>query len=105
MNFSINNPKEYARLGLKDCGNRLITCYVCNNCLINFQITKTNEDLVESNINPITTKVLIVCEKCDNGIETLIRGQFYIGAGQENIGFEIDENPKDFDLIIRARLK
>jgi len=92
-------------LGLKNCGNHIITCYVCNNCLIDFQITKTNEDLIDENIDPIITKTLIICEKCNNGIETLIRGKFYIGAGQENIGFEIDEDPKDFDLVIRARLK
>ncbi len=60
-------------LGLKDCGNINIECNKCNNKLIIFQITKTNEDLIDENLNPIITKALIVCEKCGRKQGHIIR--------------------------------
>ena len=92
-------------LGLKDVDKIFIQCPACKNRIVEFQITKSNQDLIEENIKPVITKILIVCCDCNVNIETIeIRGQFYIGAGQDNVMLEICDSD-EFDLTIRAKLK
>lgn len=112
INFSNNdNDKEHFFLGLKDYPTRNVSCKNCNINLVDFQITKSNEDLVEENVKPINTRALIICNTCDYREKVEIRGQFYIGAGQENLTIDIiecgtlKEDEKKSDIIVLAKLK
>jgi hypothetical protein len=108
INFTNDNNKEREFLGLKDYPIKSICCKTCSINLVDFQITKSNEDLVEENLNPITTNISIICNECNYKETIKIRGQFYVGAGQENVAIDIIESVDYSDkssLIILAKLK
>jgi len=85
--------KERTPLGISDKGNVVATCSICKRDLMIFQLTKTNEELVGENKNPITTRIAVYCENCKNINRVIsIKGQFYPGAANDQTKFEIDEN-------------
>jgi len=93
MELGINAPKERIPLGISDKGNVVASCGKCKKDLMIFQLTKTNEELVKENKNPVTTKIAVYCENCKHINKVIsIRGQFYPGSFNDNIKFEIDEN-------------
>jgi len=105
IDFNVDSNRDREILGLKDRGIISVCCNKCKNNLVDFQVTKNNIDLVEENINPISTNALIICDMCKTNNSINIKGQFYIGAGQENISLETKDSDRDYDLIILARLK
>jgi len=113
MELNINEPGERITLGIADRGSVVAKCNKCEKNLMIFQLTKTNEELVKENKNPVTTKIAVYCENCKhiNGIIS-IRGQFYPGAFNDNIKFEVDENIQhdegmspSCDIIFKVKIK
>jgi hypothetical protein len=100
MQLNIGEPKERTPLGISDKGSIISGCNKCGKNLMIFQLTKTNEELVKERKEPITTTVAIFCETCKhiNSIFT-IKGQFYPGAFNDKIKFEVDENIQHGDGI------
>lgn len=92
MKLNTEEPQERTPLGISDKGNIVAACNKCKMNLMVFQLTKTNEELVRENKNPITTKVAVYCERCKhiNGV-IQIKGQFYPGAANDQVKFEINE--------------
>lgn len=92
-------------LGLKNRGSKNISCQQCGNGLVDFQIVKTNEDLIDENLKPIITKIKVVCTKCNiTSEEITIKGQFYMGAGQENVFLDPNDDGNG-NMLILAKFK
>lgn len=104
-------PKDRVPLGITDKGTIIASCNKCKENLMIFQLTKTNEELVKENKNPITTKIAIFCENCKHINKVVsIKGQFYPGAISDQIKFETDENIQhgdgmtpDCDIIFKVK--
>jgi ssDNA-binding Zn-finger/Zn-ribbon topoisomerase 1 len=93
MELNINEPGKRITLGIADRGSVVAKCNKCEKNLMIFQLTKTNEELVGENKNPITTRIAVYCENCKNINRVIsIKGQFYPGAANDQTKFEIDEN-------------
>jgi len=91
-------------LGLKNRGTKCVTCCQCGNGLVDFQITKTNEDLIDQNIKPSKISIDVICTKCNTTEQLTVEGQFYVGAGQENVFLEY-ENERENSLTILVKFK
>jgi hypothetical protein len=92
MRLDLRKPEERAPLGLYDHGTIVASCSSCKKDLMVFQITKTNEELVRENIQPITTKVAVFCEKCQHMNKLmLIKGQFYPGCANDKTKFDVSD--------------
>jgi len=111
MELNLKQPGERVSLGLSDHGIVSATCSQCKKDLMIFQLTKTNEELVRENIQPITTKIAVFCERCNHINQVItIKGQFYPGCANDETRFEIDETilhghgmTPDCNIIFRVK--
>jgi ssDNA-binding Zn-finger/Zn-ribbon topoisomerase 1 len=92
-------------MGLKNRGTKNVSCPQCGNGLVDFQITKSNEDLIDENISPIKTIAKVICGKCNiTSEEVTVKGQFFVGAGQDNVFLDVADGAKG-EMVITARFK
>lgn len=105
--FRRRSETDIKKLGLQDRGSVSISCPDCSSKLMVFQITKNNNDLIAEKLDPIETRVVVLCDICGSkSYVTTIEGQFYPGAPDNNMGFEPIEL-KDLhrcDVVFRAWL-
>lgn len=81
---------------MKDYGCLIGKCDLCKRELLKFQITKSNEDLIEESKNPISTTLRVKCESCNFLNDPIkIDGQFYPGSVEDSIRFDVIEAEED----------
>ena len=97
MNLNQNLVGEKELKGLENLGSTVIRCSKCFEELIHCQIVAKHE---------IKTRIKVLCEYCSNENESTVVGQFYLGAANDNMIFEIDNKEyEDCDVRVTTKRK
>jgi hypothetical protein len=91
------------KAGLKNRGEISVDCADCGAALMRFLIVRNNVDLAELGVDPVTTTVRCKCGICGGtSYVKTIEGQFYPGAAEDNIAFEVQDPPDGETIVFRA---
>ena len=95
--------------GLKDRGKVRLECADCGRALMEFQITRSNEDIaaLDNSPGPVTTVVQANCGLCGGkSYQRTIEGQFHYGPADDSLLCEYEENaPEGCDVAFNVRSK
>lgn len=100
INISTNKPRQLK--GLQDMGIVDFECRDCGKILLCLQLVKIKN---QQNAN-ILTRVAVKCCYCDGySCVRQIEGQFYPGAPDDRMGFDVDNNESnilDTDVLFKV---
>jgi len=98
----INETQGKSLKGLQDKGVVIIKCADCGHELLQLQLATTDSD----DKAKVLTRIIVQCGFCDGfSYVKQIPGQFYPGAPNDNMIFDIVDNVKDApeaDVIFKA---
>ena len=95
--------------GLKDRGKVRLDCADCGRALMEFQIVRSNADIVklDNSPGPVTTVVQANCGLCGGkSYRRTIEGQFHYGPADDALLCEYEENaPEGCGVAFKVRRK
>lgn len=95
--------------GLQDRGKVGLDCADCGRALMEFQLTRNNQDMfkLDNSPGPVTTVVQAHCGLFGGkSYQRAIEGQFHYGPADDSLLCEYDEDPPEgCDVAFRVRSK
>lgn len=87
--IELKRAKPRQLLGLKDCGQIMLTCKKCKTDLVVLWVTYGNDQLIKDGGQPITTKTQAMCKICGGESSiTEVDGIFHVGIPSDDLFIE-----------------